>query len=835
VTDIGVNLSGVSYWSTQEPFIDRIKTSSGWAARDSSGHDISDQLPHDADGDLTSLAGVANLTLAAAVDPRSAAPIDQYVLTYDGAATKVAITAAKIISQSNGKVVFEYTGRDAKADVVITFSGLNASNPVHNVHMVRTDQLSLFNAGEIFNPDFVAKVAQWDVVRFMDWQNTNDSDAVTWDTRTKLDSAFWSRQATHDGVPIEAMVKLCNEAHVDMWYNMPTKADDTYVTNALTYIRDHLDPSLKVHVEWSNEVWNQSFNTYRYAQAQADKLWGNGTTVGHGANIYYGYRSAQVADIAHKIFTGSHAGQLVDVIAGQAANSGLLTYMQQGMTKAGFGALSTLFKEYAIAPYFGGDMGTGVHSVDEAKILGWAKSGAAGLDAAFQQLEFGGGLDTDRSLKVIMQWISKAGAAAKANGLSLTAYEGGTSFGTTKFDAGDKSTVQDFFDRLFADPRMGQLYTKLVNAFKAAGGTEFLAFNDIGGAQDSGTWGMLSSAYATGSTRNDVLAGFTTKTANKLTGIVSTPKSSAQVLSGHIVGTGGDDSLSASNQNDTVEGAEGNDVITGSSSSTNSAGHLIESDVYMGGAGSDTVIGGSGNDHIYGNALTTTVGQVDGPDSLLGGGGNDYVQGNAGSDTVDGGEGNDKLYGGADGDSIFGGAGNDYLQGNKGLDSLSGGDGDDIVHGGADNDLEFGDDGNDQLFGDAGNDTLSGGDGLDIFTGGSGNDVFVFSGTDAAFDTTGTLAWATDEITDFTSGADHIQLDFQPAMVLQGSAASVSEALAFANQALQAHAGQADVAAVTVGHDTYLFWDASGQGGTIDSAVHVDHKLATSFSTADFI
>ena len=254
MTDIGVNLNGISYWSTQEPFIDRIKTSAGWSAKDSSGKDISDQLPHDANGDLTSLAGVTKLSLALAVDPRSAAPIDQYVLTYDGTATKVAITASKIISQSDGKVVFEYTGGDTKADVIVTFSGLNASDPVHDLHVVRTDQVSLYNAGEIFNPDFVAKVAQWDVVRFMDWENTNDSDAITWDTRTTLNDAFWSRQATHDGVPLEAMVKLCNEAHVDMWYNMPTKADDTFVKNALTYIRDHLDPSLKVHVEWSNEV-----------------------------------------------------------------------------------------------------------------------------------------------------------------------------------------------------------------------------------------------------------------------------------------------------------------------------------------------------------------------------------------------------------------------------------------------------------------------------------------------------------------------------------------------------------------------------------------------------
>ena len=43
------------------------------------------------------------------------------------------------------------------------------------------------------------------------------------------------------------------------------------------------------------------------------------------------------------------------------------------------------------------------------------------------------------------------------------------------------------------------------------------------------------------------------------------------------------------------------------------------------------------------------------------------------------------------------------------------------------------------------------------------------------------------------------------------------------------------VAAVTVGSDTYLFWDADGTGGAPDSAIKVDHVNAVSFSVADFI
>ncbi|HMI18983.1 MAG TPA: calcium-binding protein, partial [Sphingomonas sp.] len=405
----------------------------------------------------------------------------------------------------------------------------------------------------------------------------------------------------------------------------------------------------------------------------------------------------------------------------------------------------------------------------------------------------------------------------------------------------DKPTVQDFFDRLLADPRMGELYATMLADFKANGGTEFVAFNDVSQPSDAGSYGALSSIYDDGSQRFDALVA-----AGDGPGAASGGGEtlSALKLGGALHAMGGNDFLLAGPGGDTLDGGEGNDRIVGSSSTQDQNGALIESDFYMGGAGSDTIFGGIGNDHIYGNELTAVAGSVDGADSLFGGGGNDYVQGNAGADIVDGGDGNDRLYGGADADSILGSAGNDYLQGNKGADTLSGGDGTDIVHGGADDDRLSGDTGNDQLFGDAGNDTLAGGDGnddltggagFDRLTGGTGSDRFLFAAHDAAFSQTGAAAWATDEIADFTDGADAIGLGFHPTLVLQSSAGSLAIAAVQADQLLQLHAGQADVAAVTVGSDTYLFYDSNGVGGAVDSAIKVDGIHATAFTAADFV
>lgn len=252
-------------------------------------------------------------------------------------------------------------------------------------------------------------------------------------------------------------------------------------------------------------------------------------------------------------------------------------------------------------------------------------------------------------------------------------------------------------------------------------------------------------------------------------------------------------------------------------------------DYLLGGAGADTLLGGSGNDHLYGQSAS---GGSDGADRLSGGDGGDYLQGNAGADTLDGGNGSDRIYGGADGDSIIGGAGNDSINGNLGDDTISGGDDNDYVRGGQGNDLLTGDGGNDVLYGDVGNDTLTGGGGIDVLTGGSGADTFRFAAHDAAFTVSGS-ALATDTITDFEHGTDHIGLGFTVAGVLTGAAqASAAAAESYAQTLLAGHAG--DVVALSVGGDAYLFYGAGGTA-TIDSAIKLAGLSASVIGSGDFV
>lgn len=126
------------------------------------------------------------------------------------------------------------------------------------------------------------------------------------------------------GVPYSWIVDICNRSGRDMWINIPTFAGDAYVRSLMEYIRDHLDPHLKVYVEYSNETWNGMFVSFRYTQDRGAALdlpgyWGDDDGYGSGTgekrtNKYYqgqsytAYRSLQIFDIMGQVFGSGNLG-----------------------------------------------------------------------------------------------------------------------------------------------------------------------------------------------------------------------------------------------------------------------------------------------------------------------------------------------------------------------------------------------------------------------------------------------------------------------------------------------------------------------------------------------
>ncbi|MDN5567426.1 MAG: M10 family metallopeptidase C-terminal domain-containing protein [Paracoccus sp. (in: a-proteobacteria)] len=226
-----------------------------------------------------------------------------------------------------------------------------------------------------------------------------------------------------------------------------------------------------------------------------------------------------------------------------------------------------------------------------------------------------------------------------------------------------------------------------------------------------------------------------------------------------IFGRGGADWLDGGAGSDRIEGNFGNDTLVGGQGNDTLLGgihddrlHLDQGDDLMdGGTGQDWLIASGGSDIRIDLAVSGAQNTLQGLDTvrniehIQAGGGDDRLLGNQAANTIIGGAGHDSLFGRQGNDQLHGKAGDDRMDGGLGNDTMTGGDGDDLLRGKQ---------GSDRLDGGAGNDSLEGGIGRDVLTGGGGADVFVFDRLDQA----GTNYYAADQILDFQTGVDRIDL-----------------------------------------------------------------------------
>jgi len=272
--------------------------------------------------------------------------------------------------------------------------------------------------------------------------------------------------------------------------------------------------------------------------------------------------------------------------------------------------------------------------------------------------------------------------------------------------------------------------------------------------------------------------------------------------------------------------------------------------------------------NLTGDAAANQLNGGSGNDVLNGAGGNDTLMGGAGSDTLDGGSGRDRMVGGSGNDRYFVDSSGDSVieQASEGIDtivttlssysiasvanvenliftgngaaSLTGNGDANVLTGGDANDTLDGGLGNDTLFGGGGRDKLVGGKGQDVLSGNAGADIFSFGRQDAAFVSVG----QTDAIADYVDGTDRIflgtsigsgsgQVLYAASSVVLGS---VSAALDYAQQLLDGHAGNRDVAALNVGGDTYLFYNDAG-GSAVNAIIRLQGVDAALLQPSDFL
>ena len=432
---LGTNLAPVRDWSTERPFADLMKQSRTWISNTEATWDDGRPVDVDAHGWVKSLLpGQRARTLVMWGEP---IPAGDYVVTWAGQGTLDFWPQTDVTVTDHHAVVH---ADQAKGGLALTVTSSVMTDPVRDIHVFAKG-----NEGKMFAPAFLASLKGYAALRFMDWGETNEAKVVTWTSRATLDDARWSEK----GVPLEVMVALCNETHGDMWLTVPHTWDDDAVAKAAALLHDKLDKSLVLYVEHSNEVWNGIFP--QAAVAQRDGLKKKLSKNPFEAQLRrHGERSVEVFKIFEKVW---EPGRLVRTLGSMSAvPSASETLLSTKDVAAHTDAL-------AIAPYFGGD-------IDQPMTL----------NALMNQL--------DRKVYEVADTVGKQKAIADRFKVRLVAYEGGQ-----HLVALNNEKLAALFLEANRDPRMKDVYARMLKAWRDAGGGLFLHYFDVGAPNKFGSWG----------------------------------------------------------------------------------------------------------------------------------------------------------------------------------------------------------------------------------------------------------------------------------------------------------------------------------------------------------
>lgn len=472
---VGGNLESLVDWSTAWVFKDCFKMARTWLTRSANGNEWeSNQTPlTDADGwplavpfmaggspqilhTLLPLYGPGTYT----VRLRGAGRVD--LIAPNGGGRQVITTTGGITTRT---FVFNPALEDNMLYLEVRES--SGTDPIGNIEIIAPGQDGPELHSQPFHPDFVASLAPYRVLRFMDWLKTNTSyeAAPGFAQRSTLRSYTQTRA---EGVAHEYIIALANETGKSPWICIPHGADDDYVRQTARLYRDHLDPSLRVYVEYSNETWNSQFVQTDYAQDRGQALWLDADRWQAGQK-FTSYRSGQIFSIFAAEYGAAQRSRFVAVLATQAANVGLSAERIAALKNPAINPSGVLPDVLAIAPYFGMNFEPG-DAVPTAEAVVTSLSVSAISQAA--------------------GWTRDHRALADENGLDLICYEGGQHF-VGIFGAENNSALTDALLAANRDARMESRYREYLDALEREGAQLFVNFTHVGQWSRFGSWGVL--------------------------------------------------------------------------------------------------------------------------------------------------------------------------------------------------------------------------------------------------------------------------------------------------------------------------------------------------------
>ena len=462
--DTGINLAGVADWSSEWVYVDLFHSSRAWISQDFLfGSPWSTNTYQNLSANDYPRALLPNQKLGAMMirDLQGHMRTGRYVCLYDGDGI---ITFSMDIDQNTivrdiGRIevtITPTTGLNNGAFLMIERT--NPLDPIRNIRFIMPGYESTY-ASFPFHPLYLDSIKNYKVLRFMDLANTNGVLKGNWSDRTTKASRSYSTTVPGTmGMPIEDMILLANTVGASPWFNMPHLCTDDFVLQFAKLALATLRPDVKIHIEYSNEVWGTLFNGGKYAQVQG-LLRGFSTDATMARFCFYVYRSSEIFAIWKSVFAAvQQQDRLEFIYSSQAVQPYVTQLFLRCATTLKVAPLATAI---AIAPYFG------TYTPSKDKNLG-----------VFLNTTLPAQINSMTSMVLgHLTW-------AKKFNMTLVTYESGIGL------AGSGSST-DLAIQANRDPRMTGIYVKYFEMLRSAGVSLMVQFSSCGLYSNSMAWGLL--------------------------------------------------------------------------------------------------------------------------------------------------------------------------------------------------------------------------------------------------------------------------------------------------------------------------------------------------------
>ena len=361
---LGINLNGVADWSTQWAFVDLFRAHRNWIIQhieklnDLYIWSLNEKIVLTNEGYPAVVPHERQIVTIMLRDVQQNWPNGKYHVYYDGDGVIEFGFDAKIVENDKNKMLIMVNlSKVLDNGVFMKIKKTNPKNPIRNLRVVMHTFEYVYEQLP-FHPLFLDRLTLFKTIRFMDW--TMQDDIVSWDNRTTK-TRF---PLGNGGVAYEDMIHLCNILKTNCWLIVPYAADDDYIFQLATLVLKLIRTDVKIYIEYTNEAWNEAFNSGLYCIQMGQKL-GLSSDPVIARNLFYSKRSLEMIKIFQQVFK-SESDRIVLVLG---------TFTVMPIMSERILSYNDAYKSHsnimlAITGYFGcGDWNAAVIAVSDISII----------------------------------------------------------------------------------------------------------------------------------------------------------------------------------------------------------------------------------------------------------------------------------------------------------------------------------------------------------------------------------------------------------------------------------------------------------------------------------